>query len=73
MFTIDVNSVKKTTEKSYFSYEDVIALMENPRPALHSISYIHAWGNRDGILYPGSKPVKLKNGTHFCAVVTDNA
>ena len=73
---IIVNGSKKTTDKEFLSYNDIVRLAYDPdkrRNAIHSIVYSGGESpKREGMVYP-SESVKVTEGMRFSAVVTDQA
>jgi hypothetical protein len=74
-YTITVNGRDYKWEHEIIPYEEVVALANTGRTALHSVTYFWRGDGdvqRSGILYP-EKSVAVADKMRFTAVVTDNA
>jgi hypothetical protein len=74
-YTITVNGRDFKWEHEIIPYEEVVALANTGRTALHSVTYFWRGDGdvqRSGILYP-EKCVTVADNMRFTAVVTDNA
>lgn len=68
--TLTVNGRTKTLNVEELSYEDIVGLANTGRKALHTVVWVG--GGREGSLCPG-QAVRVCNGMHITALVTDNA